>query len=468
MKRRDVLAFLAGSMQTPFIGPSYNLESRPASVQRTINMVPVPLEPGNERAPWVLKDVPGLVRVLPPPGDEPTGFDENAVFQDEGGSVDGWTAGNGTMSVPSDGYTRLTKTASTGSVALATKTATFVSANRDWIMFGKFRASRGTNHCGAIWFLNNGDPISPDANAAIWWGSTAASTGTYSDTAMSIICTTAGGTVRNTASLGTGYDYETTAVEFALHYDNKWSRLNCFLRQPDGTWLWKARVAGEFFSPPNIQMAIASTAPTGAWVEFDYLLNCRPNIMSIGDSICEGKTLFSPDPALALTDPTSTYQRYIVAYPSLRNNIVINKGVGGQTSAQIQSRLSADVLVHSPRVVVLHASTNDTVGAITLTDRTTNIQACVTAIEAASMRAVLLNAVYGTSTNALNPTLRDYMDDWWNGYRITMTGDFTSVDIMAAIISSGYMADALTQSDKIHPTPSGYAAIAPLVSAVLV
>jgi hypothetical protein len=47
-------------MQTPFIGPSYNLESRPASVQRTINLIPVPLEPGNERAPWVLKDVPGL------------------------------------------------------------------------------------------------------------------------------------------------------------------------------------------------------------------------------------------------------------------------------------------------------------------------------------------------------------------------------------------------------------------------
>jgi hypothetical protein len=48
-------------MLPSIIGPSYNLESRPASVQRTINMVPVPLEPGNERAGWVFKDVPGLV-----------------------------------------------------------------------------------------------------------------------------------------------------------------------------------------------------------------------------------------------------------------------------------------------------------------------------------------------------------------------------------------------------------------------
>jgi hypothetical protein len=47
----------------PFVGPSYNLESRPASVQRTINLVPVPQEPGNERTAWVFKDVPGLVLV---------------------------------------------------------------------------------------------------------------------------------------------------------------------------------------------------------------------------------------------------------------------------------------------------------------------------------------------------------------------------------------------------------------------
>lgn len=48
-------------MELPFVGPSYHLESRPSGVQRTINMVPVPEEPGNERTAWVFKDVPGLV-----------------------------------------------------------------------------------------------------------------------------------------------------------------------------------------------------------------------------------------------------------------------------------------------------------------------------------------------------------------------------------------------------------------------
>lgn len=45
----------------PFIGPSYNLRRRHHSVQRAVNLVPVPLEPGNERTAWVFKDAPGLV-----------------------------------------------------------------------------------------------------------------------------------------------------------------------------------------------------------------------------------------------------------------------------------------------------------------------------------------------------------------------------------------------------------------------
>lgn len=47
-------------MEPPFVGPTYNLESRPSGVQRTINMCPVPQEPGNERTRWVFEDVPGL------------------------------------------------------------------------------------------------------------------------------------------------------------------------------------------------------------------------------------------------------------------------------------------------------------------------------------------------------------------------------------------------------------------------
>src|SRR3990172_1009441 len=50
-------------MKIAFVGPTSPLASKPASVQRTVGMYPVPLEPQNERTSWVFKDVPGLVEV---------------------------------------------------------------------------------------------------------------------------------------------------------------------------------------------------------------------------------------------------------------------------------------------------------------------------------------------------------------------------------------------------------------------
>lgn len=48
-------------MKIPFVGPTYPLESKPASVQQTVGMYPVPIETQNERVTWVFKDIPGLV-----------------------------------------------------------------------------------------------------------------------------------------------------------------------------------------------------------------------------------------------------------------------------------------------------------------------------------------------------------------------------------------------------------------------
>jgi hypothetical protein len=48
-------------MSVPFVGPSYQLRSFNADMQRAVNLIPVPMEPGNERAGWRFEDVPGLV-----------------------------------------------------------------------------------------------------------------------------------------------------------------------------------------------------------------------------------------------------------------------------------------------------------------------------------------------------------------------------------------------------------------------
>ena len=48
-------------MPLPFVGPTYSLRSVVADIQRTVGMIPTPLEPGNERTQWVFNDCPGLV-----------------------------------------------------------------------------------------------------------------------------------------------------------------------------------------------------------------------------------------------------------------------------------------------------------------------------------------------------------------------------------------------------------------------
>lgn len=105
---------------TPFIGPSYQLASRPASVQRTVNMIPVPLEAGNERTQFVFKDLPGLT-----------------LFADLGGAIRGAinvngrvfaVAGNELKEVFSDGtsVTRGTLGTTTGVVDMTANTTQLV------------------------------------------------------------------------------------------------------------------------------------------------------------------------------------------------------------------------------------------------------------------------------------------------------------------------------------------------------
>jgi hypothetical protein len=47
-------------MQVPFVGPSYDLKVRKADVQRSVNMMPTPIESGTGKAKVFLKPVPGL------------------------------------------------------------------------------------------------------------------------------------------------------------------------------------------------------------------------------------------------------------------------------------------------------------------------------------------------------------------------------------------------------------------------
>lgn len=385
--------------------------------------------------------------------------DDNAVFSDEGDTTSGWTASNATLS-SSGSWLRQTKTAG-GSNSSMTKTiGTFTPTNRDWILYGSVR-SASSSCTGVIWILNEAKEIS------LWLGS--ANADSSSSPGSVSMCGTVG-TTRNVAVVASGLSYSTTAVEFALQYDSKFGQLVCWFRESDGRWKFKARVACDWFSSTSISALTTTASAAGSWIEIDYLSLCKPNIVAIGDSICEGKTLFSPNRTLGLTNDESSWQRHAVLFPSRRNNLIVNKGVGGQTSTQILDRI-AEATGEGPRLVILHASSNDEVGGVSQSTRTSNIQSSLNAITAAGQQAVLLNAMYGTSggsDNTPTPDLRDYMTTWWATYAASLSGSYTPINIMSPLIDgSGFMQTGLTQSDGIHPTAAGYEAVGNFIESAL-
>lgn len=384
----------------------------------------------------------------------PTILDNNATFNDEGDATTGWSASNGTLS-QSGSWVRLTKTG--GGSALASKDVTFTPTGRDYIVFAKVRAASSATGQAALWLLSG------SLEASVWFGS-ANGGGSATDGAMSLRGKTAEGD--NTAPIASHVDYTTAAIDFALHFDSKFNQLNYWARESMG-WVYKASVKLSWFKPPQIAIALGSAAPVGHWVEFDFLTVCQPNIISIGDSICAGSTMFNPDKSLARYDSSSTWMQHCNIYPTIRNNLIVNKGVGGQTSTQINARI-VDATGEAPRVVFLHASTNDVVGAVSQAARTANIQSSLNAITGPGASAILLNAMYGTlyaNDNTPTPVLRDYMLDWWTNYRPTLAGVRLDFDITVPVASGGFMNPALAQTDGLHPTPTGYAAIGNYIEA---
>lgn len=365
---------------------------------------------------------------------------ENALLNDEGDSTVDWATSGGTVASAAS-VLRLTK--SGAPAANMTKTINVASA-ADLIMYGRVRLNAAA--ASAVLFRDGAGAV-----VAQLWLNSADGGATYSAGAVSI-ATSTGNTVATGATASS-----TIWLDYALQFDNKFLSATLWLREADGRWKKYARRSATFAAVTNVRLSIGSAAATNAWIEFDFLSVCKPNIVVIGDSIAEGKTLYSPNLSLALGDDESTWMRHANLYPALRNNLIVNKAVGSETSAQLLARI-ADATVTTADLIIVHASTNDT-EALPLATRTSQTQSIVDAVTASGAACVLLNSMYGTDFND-NPGRRDFRREWWEDYMPTLTGVACSIDIMVPMINAdGYMATNLTQSDGIHPKTIGYTRI---------
>lgn len=374
---------------------------------------------------------------------------ENATYNDEGTTTTGWTLTAGTLSQPTASTVRLTMT-TLNTQAISQRTITMPNANKDWLIYGSVRCRASAGDAGIIQLRGTGN-----LRANLYFNFSATSNTSQPGT-VSVRYVNSGGTATNGPNI-TGFSTATTAVNFLLAFNSSQNSLTVYLRQTDGSWVFGGRCACIYFAG-DLAFSVNSSTDNAGWIEFDYLTVCKPNFIAIGDSIIQGSTLFSEELASGLTNYESTLMKHAGIYPSLRNNFILNKGVGGESSTQINARLSADVITNTPQLCFLECSTNDYGLALSYATRNANIQSSVSALVAANIKAVLLNSLYGATTAAGNPTARrDYYWNWWQQQLSGITGTSARIDIMSRVRdSSGFLNTSYVQGDGIHPNVTGY------------
>jgi lysophospholipase L1-like esterase len=150
----------------------------------------------------------------------------------------------------------------------------------------------------------------------------------------------------------------------------------------------------------------------------------------------------------------------------------VNRGISGQTTAQMLVRFRQDVIELHPAAVVILAGTNDlagNTGYATLAMIEDNLRSMTELAQAHDIRVVLSSVLPVTGypwrpgvrpaakVRALNAWLRDY----------AQTHGATWLDYHAAMSNAEGGLDARLAADGVHPTPAGYAVMAPLAQAAV-
>jgi lysophospholipase L1-like esterase len=161
-----------------------------------------------------------------------------------------------------------------------------------------------------------------------------------------------------------------------------------------------------------------------------------------------------------------------VADPDLFTHGVVDRGISGQTSAQMLVRFYADVIALHPKAVHLLAGANDIAGNTGPTSAEAlknNIRAMTELARAHHIR-VILGAIPPIERFWWAPDLRPAgqiaaIDDWLRAY--AKAEGFTFVDYATALAGPEYGLQAGVSNDHDHPNRKGYAIMTRLVRQTL-
>ena len=156
----------------------------------------------------------------------------------------------------------------------------------------------------------------------------------------------------------------------------------------------------------------------------------------------------------------------------------INRGIGGQTTAQMLIRLRPDVLSLKPKVIVLLAGTNDiagNTGPTTNDDIAQNVAAISELAAASGVKMVLASVLpiscYHTKPDDKPQTIRRPMtritalNDWIKSY--AAEHGHVYLDYFSAMTDPSGLLRSELSADDLHPNQDGYKIMAPLAEAAI-
>ncbi len=168
----------------------------------------------------------------------------------------------------------------------------------------------------------------------------------------------------------------------------------------------------------------------------------------------------------------SITDNWINAEPSLFTSGLVDRGISGQTTAQMLVRFRQDVIALKPQVVHIMAGTNDiagNTGAATMETVLGHIQSMAELARAHGIKVIIASIPPAGAfpwSPAMTPAPQiAAINTWLADY--ARTNGFTYVDYHSAMaLPDGAMKAGLS-SDGVHPTKEGYAIMRPLAEAAI-
>jgi len=179
----------------------------------------------------------------------------------------------------------------------------------------------------------------------------------------------------------------------------------------------------------------------------------------------EDRVVFMGD---SITDGWGRSNNPAIAYPFFPGKPYINRGISGQTTAQMLLRFYPDVVAHHPKVVVFLAGTNDiagNLGPVSMESIENNLASMSDIARANGIKVVLGSVMpvcdYHRPQTAQRPPEKiKQLNEWLKA--TAEKHHYIYLDYYSAMLDDKGMLRAELTLDGLHPNAAGYKIMEPL------